>query len=107
MTQFLIRPQGELSLASADGALLCLGGESSGDDWWKTICFYSANGNPVRIESETLVMERDVFRYTTILWRTIRHKAQTGLLMKNSIRAFGLINFHLGGMEQKKNQIIS
>ena len=54
-----------------------------------------------------LVMERDVFRYTTILWRTIRHKAQTGLLMKNSIRAFGLIIFHLGGMEQKKNQIIS
>ena len=39
-------------LDKADGALLCLGGESSGDDWWKTICFYSANGNPVRMESE-------------------------------------------------------
>ena len=48
----LDKAQGELSLASADGALLCLGGESSGDDWWKTICFYSANGNPVRMESE-------------------------------------------------------
>ena len=49
----LDKAQGELSLASADGALLCLGGESSGDDWWKTICFYSANGNPVRMESDT------------------------------------------------------
>ena len=48
----LDKAQGELSLASADGALLCLGGESSGDDWWKIICFYSANGNPVRMESE-------------------------------------------------------
>ena len=49
----LDKAQGELSLASADGALLCMGGESCGDDWWKTICFYSANGNPVRMESET------------------------------------------------------
>ena len=48
----LDKAQGELSLASADGALLCLGGESSGDDWWKTICFYSANGNPVRMERD-------------------------------------------------------
>ena len=32
----LDKAQGELSLASADGALLCLGSESSGDDWWKT-----------------------------------------------------------------------
>ena len=51
----LDKAQGELSLASADGALLCLGGESGGDDWWKTICFYSANGNPVRMESEASV----------------------------------------------------
>ena len=35
------------------------------------------------------VMERDVFRYIIIQWWMIRHKAQTGLLMKNSIRAFG------------------
>ena len=48
----LDKAQGELSLASADGALLCLGGESSGDELVKTICFYSANGNPVRMESE-------------------------------------------------------
>ena len=68
---------------------------------------FTQQWNPVRIESETSGDGRDVFRYTTILWRTIRHKAQTGLLMKNSIRAFGLIIFHLGGMEQKKNQIIS
>ena len=63
----LDKAQGELSLASADGALLCLGGESSGDDWWKTICFYSANGILCAWKGKLLVMERGVFRYIIIL----------------------------------------
>ena len=35
------------------------------------------------------LMERVVFRYIIIKWRIVRHKAQTGLLMKNFIRDFG------------------
>lgn len=48
----LDKAQGELSGARADGASLCLGGASNGDGWWSTICFYTANGSPVRIQSE-------------------------------------------------------
>ena len=102
----LDKAQGELSLASADGALLCLGGESGGDDWWKTICFYSANGNPVRMESEASGDGKGRFSLYYYPVADDSSQAQTGLLMKNSIRAFGLKIFHFGGMEQKKNQII-
>ena len=48
----LDKAEGELSLASADGAELCLGGEATADGFWNTICFYTANGNPARIKSE-------------------------------------------------------
>ena len=48
----LDKAEGELSMASADGAELCLGGEVSGDGFWNTICFYTANGNPARMKSE-------------------------------------------------------
>lgn len=48
----LDKAEGELSMASADGAKLCLGGEANGDGFWSTICFYTANGNPVRMKSE-------------------------------------------------------
>lgn len=48
----LDKAEGELSLASADGAELCLGGEATSDGFWNTICFYTANGNPACIKSE-------------------------------------------------------
>lgn len=48
----LDKAEGELSGAMADGASLCLGGTSDGDGWWSTICFYTANGSPVRMQSE-------------------------------------------------------
>ena len=48
----LDKAEGELSGAMADGASLCLGGTTDDDGWWNTICFYTANGNPVRIQSE-------------------------------------------------------
>ena len=48
----LDKAEGELSGAMADGASLCLGGSTEGDGWWSTICFYTANGSPVRMQSE-------------------------------------------------------
>lgn len=48
----LDKAEGELSGAMADGASLCFGGTSDGDGWWSTICFYTSNGSPVRMQSE-------------------------------------------------------
>ena len=60
----LDKAQGELSLASADGALLCLGGESSGE---KQYAFTQQMEILCAWKVKLLVMERDVFRYIIIL----------------------------------------
>ena len=104
----LDKAQGELSLASADGALLCLGGESGGDDWWKTICFYSANGNPVRMESEASVDGKGRF---SLYYYPVKDSSSQGTdwtFDENFYQGFWIedLSFRWNGTEEEPDNII-